>query len=87
MAEKSKRIVWASAKTGKVLGVFDTPEEASASSRIALRQIKHNLNGDISSTEWGYKFFYETTAGELRQAAQGRRVEKEREKLGKEWKI
>ena len=87
MLERNKRIVWASVKTGKVLGVFNTPEEASATSRIALRQIKHNLNGDISSTEWGYKFFYETTAGELRQAAQNKRVEKEKKKLEKEWKM
>ena len=87
MEEKNKRIVWASIKTGKILGVFNTPEEASAASRIALRQIKHNLNGDISNTEWGYRFFYETTAGELRQAAQSRRNKKLKEKLEKEWKI
>ena len=84
MEQKNKLIVWASFKTGRVLGAFGTVEEASKASHIPAHQIKQNLNGYITNTEWGYKFFYEETAGELRQAAQRKRREKEKEKLEKE---
>ena len=82
-----KRIVMAD-KTGKPIALFSSIEDACAQTSFSKNEILRCLVGTqsyVSKKE--IHFFYETTAGELRQAAQSRRNKKLKEKLEKEWKI
>lgn len=84
MEEKNKRIVMAD-RNGNPIGVFGSIEEASAQTGIRKQLIIRCLNGTKSYIgKEEIHFFYEVTAGELRQAAQRKRREKEKEKLEKE---
>ena len=84
MAEKNKRIVMRDS-AGKILAVFGSVEEASAQTGIKPIWISKCLNGTWSYAGRPARYFaYEVTAGELRQAAQRKRREKEKEKLEKE---
>ena len=75
-------------KTGKPINLFGSIEEACAQTGFSVEAINRCLRSSgYSIGNPPRKFKYETTAGELRQAAQNKRVEKEKKKLEKEWKI
>ncbi len=87
MEEKNKRIVMAD-RNGNPIGLFGSVEEASALTGYKKSDVGRCLVGTKSYIgKEEIHFFYEVTAGELRQAAQRKQVEKEKEKLEQEWKI
>lgn len=75
-------------KTGKPIALFGSIEEACAQTGFSVEAINRCLRSSgYSIGNPPRKFRYETTAGELKQAAQSRRNKKLKEKLEKEWKI